>query len=126
MELLGRLIEGLSIGFPLLGCALGWWFWFHQKSASALNTWRRIGAIAGLVSVTASIGFGTFAWVYWNQLSEHGPGPPRATYIATYAGVYAMLFGVVLSLCARGGVRFASLLCCAGLVGFYFLMFLSP
>ncbi len=126
MELLGRFIEGLSIGIPLLGCALGWWFWFHQKNASVLTAWRRMAAIAGLASATASIGLGAFAWVYWNQFPDPRPGPPIPTYIATYAGVYAMLIGRVLSLCARGGVRFASLLCCGGLVGFYFLMFLSP
>src|SRR5271170_3444615 len=103
MDLLGRFIEGLSIGFPLLGCALGWWFWFRQKNASALKAWRRIAAIAGLASLTTSIGLGAFAWVYWSQFPDSGPGPPRPTYIATYAGVYATLLGLALSLCAGGG-----------------------
>jgi hypothetical protein len=126
MELLGRLIEWLSIGLPLLSCALGWWFWHRERNVSSVKAWRRMAAVAGLASVTTSIGLGAFAWVYWNRFPDPEPGPPRATYIATYAGVYAMLAGLVFSLCAKGGVRFASLLCCGGLVGFYFLMFLSP
>jgi hypothetical protein len=125
MELLGRIIEKLSLGVPLLGCALGWWFWFRQKAA-ATKAWRRMAAITGLASLTISVGLGAFAWVYWNHFPDPRPGPPRPTYVATYAGFYAMLVGLALSLCGRGTVRFASLLCCGGLVGFYFLMFLSP
>jgi hypothetical protein len=95
------------------------------KNASILP-WRRVAAVAGMVLVTISIALGAFAWAYWRRFPGPEPGPPKPTYIATYAGVYLMLAALPLSLCAKGGVRIALLLCCSGLFGFYFLMFLPP
>jgi hypothetical protein len=125
-ELFGRTAEWLSMGLPLMGCALAWWSWLRQTKTPSPQYWRRIAAVAGLVSVTTSIAFGAFARVYWNRFPDPSPGPPRPTYVATYAGLYLTLAALPLSLGARGGVRAALLLCCSGLLGFYFLMFLAP
>src|SRR5258707_10688450 len=120
-EVLGRAVEWLSVGLPLLSCALGWRLWIRERKNASIQSWRRIAAVAGMVLVTTSIALGVFAWAYWNRFPDPEPGPPKPTYIATYAGLYLMLAALPLSLCPKAGVRIPLLLACSGLLGCYFL-----
>jgi hypothetical protein len=126
MEFLGRTLEWLSVALPLLGCALGWWLWVRERKTVSIQAWRRIAGLAALLSATTGIALGAFAWAYWIRFPEPRSGPPNPTYVATYVGFYLTLAMFPPSLCAKAGTRAALLLCFVGLLGFYFLMFLSP
>jgi len=126
MEFLARTLEWLSVLLPLLGCALGWWLWVREGKTVPTQAWRRIASVAGLLLATASNAFGAFAWAYWNRFPDPEPGPPKPTYVATNVGFYLTLAMFPPSLCGKAGTRAVLLLCFGGLLGFYFLMFLSP
>jgi len=124
MEFLGHALEWFSVGAPLLGCILGWWFWIVARENVTIPSWRRTAGLLGLILVTVSIAFGGFAWVYWNRFP--GSSPPDPTYVATLAGFALLVVAVPISLCAKSWTRAALIVCLVGLSGFYFLMFLSP
>jgi len=126
MEFLGHALEWFSVGAPLLGCILGWWFWIVARENVTIPSWRRTAGLVGLIFVTVCIAFGGFAWIYWNRFPGPNPGPPEPTYVATYRGLYAAIVAIPFSFCATSRTRVALIFSCLGLAGFYFLMFLSP
>jgi len=111
------------LGVPPVSCLWGWWLWSHEGEAQLVE-WRKKAATIGLVTLTLSVLTGAFALVYWRQ---HPAGPvPEATRITTLAGFGLGMFAVPFAFLANGWMRVALLLGCAGLVGFYFGMFVAP
>jgi len=126
MEFLHRTVEWAPVILAVLGCALAWWFWPRQKQSAGIARWRRVAGTSALILVSASILSGAFAWIYWVESTEPGPGPPRPTFIATYLGLFLVMLAISALLCAKGRIRAMLALSSIGLFGFYFLMFLSP
>jgi len=112
------------LGVPPVSCAWGWWLWRHG-SEKQLAEWRRTATTVGLVALTLSVLTGAFAMLYWRQNPGTGR-PPEPTTIATLVGFGFAVFGVPFSFLATRWLRVALVLCCAGLMGFYFGMFLAP
>jgi hypothetical protein len=112
------------LGMPPVSCLWGWWLWKHNGETQPAE-WRRKSATIGLVTTTLSIATGAFAMLYWRQ-NPGGGAPPEATRIATLAGFGIAVFAVPFAFLANGWMRVALVLCCAGLMGFYFGMFLAP
>ena len=112
------------LGMPPVSCLWGWWLW-KRNGETRLAEWRRSAATIGLVTATLSVMLGAFAMLYWRQ-NPGGSVPPDATRVATLAGFGIAVFAVPFALLANGWMRVALVLCCAGLMGFYFGMFVAP
>jgi len=111
------------LGVPPVSCLWGWWLWSHDGEPQLVE-WRKRAATIGLVTLTLSVLTGAFALMYWRQ---HPVGPvPEATRITTLAGFGFGMFAVPFAFLANGRMRVALVLGCAGLMGFYFGMFVAP
>lgn len=110
------------LGVPPVSCLWGWWLW-RSNGEQQLAEWRKTASTIGLVTLTLSILTGAFAMVYWRQ--HPGGAVPEVTRIATLAGFGAGVFGVPFAFLANGWMRVALVLGCAGLMGFYFGMFVA-
>jgi hypothetical protein len=121
-----QIIPWCPVVTPLLGLALGWWFWTTAKEKPVITPWRRIASLCALILVTASVGFGAFAVIYWDLHPHSSPGPPPPTYVATMIGFWGAVAAVPISLCAMSRTRISLVASWRGLLGFYFLLFLSP
>lgn len=121
-----RAVDVAFLWMPPIACACAWWFWARRDQTTSIPLWRRIAAICGLLLVTLSIGFGSFAWAYWRYSRGYSSGPPEPTFIATYCGAILAVLSVPCSALATSWTRISLCLCSLGLLGFYFLMFLSP
>jgi len=111
------------LGVPPVSCLWGWWLWRYNGEKD-LAEWRKKAATIGLVTLTLSVVTGAFAMLYWRQ--HPGGAVPEATRIATLAGFGVAVFSVPFVILANGWMRVALVLCCAGLMGFYFGMFVAP
>jgi hypothetical protein len=87
--------------------------------------WRQKAATVGLVALTLSIVAGAFAMLYWRYYTGV-PGLPEPTRIATLVGFGFVVFAMPFTVLANAWMRVALVLCCAGLMGFYFGMFMAP
>jgi len=112
------------LGVPPVSCVWGWWLWRHAGE-NHLAAWRRKAATIALATLTLSIAMGAFAMLYWRQ-NPGGAAPPEPTRIATLAGFGFAVFAAPFAILANAWMRVALVLCCAGLMGFYFGMFVAP
>ena len=112
------------LGVPPLSCLWGWWLWSRDSEAQLVE-WRKKAATIGLVTLTLGVATGAFAMMYWRQHPGAGM-PPEATRIATLAGFGVTVFSVPFAILANKWMRVALVVCCAGLIGFYFGMFVAP
>ena len=113
------------IGVPPLSCASAWFFW-ARESKSEQRGWRRTTTTLGLAVLTLSIVSGVFALIYWRRFPGNGSGPPDATYFETHLGFILAVVSLPLCVLARHRTRISSTICFLALLGFYFLMYLSP
>ena len=111
------------LGVPPASCLWGWWLWRHNGERQ-LAEWRKSASTVGLVSLTLSVATGAFAMLYWRQ--HPGVGVPEPTRIATLAGFGFAVFSAPFAFLANAWMRVALVVCCAGLMGFYFGMFVAP
>lgn len=125
-RLFDRLVSVLALSLPPLFCLWGWWAWGKQASSISISRWRRISAGFALVLVSASILLGDFALFYWRLYPGDSPGPPGLTRVTTFLGLDLAILGVVGAVFAKSQTRIATLLCSFTLLGFFFLMILSP
>jgi hypothetical protein len=112
------------LGMPPVSCIWGWWLW-RRQTEKHLVVWRQKASTIALVTSTLSVVAGAFAMLYWRR----SPGlavPPDPTKIATLVGFGFAVFAVPFAVLANSWMRVALVLCCAGLMGFYFGMFLAP
>jgi hypothetical protein len=112
------------LGVPPVSCLWGWWLWRHNGEAQ-LAEWRQQASTIGLVTLTLSIATGAFAMLYWRQFPG-GAVPPEPTRIATLVGFGFAVFAAPFAFLANAWMRVALVVCCAGLMGFYFGMFVAP
>ena len=113
------------LGVPPVSCLWGWWLWRHNGEAQ-IAEWRKTAATIGLVTLTLSVLTGAFAMVYWRQHPGPGGVVPEATRITTLVGFGCGVFALPFAFLANGWMRVALVLGCAGLMGFYFGMFVAP
>ena len=126
MDFLHKAIEWTPPIVAFVGCTLALWFWSKARKSESIPRWRRVSATAALLLLSLSTVFGAFAWIYWTQSTEPGPGPPEPTVISTLIGFFLVAISVPVLLCAKGLTRAMLLMSSVGLFGFYFLMFISP
>jgi hypothetical protein len=112
------------LGVPPLSCMWGWWLW-RTHGEKHLAVWRQKAATVGLAALTLSIVAGAFAMLYWRYYTGV-PGLPEPTRIATLVGFGFVVFAMPFTVLANAWMRVALVLCCAGLMGFYFGMFMAP
>jgi len=125
-ELLSSAVALGTLWMPPIACACAWWLSFRSSSNITISRRRRDATKIGLILATLSIAFGAFALLYWRHYSRDSTGPPYPTFVTTYAGLVLALVSLPFSLSATSWNRLASVLCSIGLLGFYFMMFLSP
>ena len=113
------------LGVPPVSCLWGWWLWRHNGDAQ-IAEWRKKAATIGLVTLTVSVLTGAFAMVYWRQHPGSGGVVPEPTRITTLVGFGFGVFALPFAFLANGWMRVALVLGCAGLMGFYFGMFVAP
>jgi hypothetical protein len=111
---------------PPLSCTCAWWLWIRKHEVMSIPRWRRSATAIALIAVTLSIILGAFAFIYWRHFPGRGPDPPSPTRIATLSGFASAVFAVPFCVLAKSWTRFALVLCCLGLLGFYFGMFVAP
>ena len=121
MDFLGHALEWFFAAAPLPGCLCGWWFWIASRDSVSIPSWRRWATLLGLISVSASIAFGAYAWMYLRWF----PGPAQGrldVFGAMRVGFLAAIVAIASSFCATLRTRGALMLSCLGLAGFYFLI----
>jgi hypothetical protein len=117
----------VDLGFlwmPPFSCACAWWFSLRDSPNIGVSRWLRATTWTGLLLATLSIVFGAFALGYWRRHPEGNP--PYPTFVTTYIGAALALLSLPFALLATSWNRVALVLCSLGLLGFYFVMFLSP
>ena len=125
-ETIGKLIETASSVLPPLGCAWAWALWLRNRTPF-VPKWRRAISGAGLISLTASICFGCIAYVSWVYFdTDRGPSPSSVSQLAAFSGFGLTLCSIPLCIFASSWLRFALLFSAVTLLGFYFLLFISP
>ena len=117
-------IDVVFLGLPPLTCGLAWWSKLRKSRATSSPAWRKTAANAGLVLSTLSIGFGGFAYFYWREFP--GTAPPWPTFVSTWCGLVLAVLALPLSVFSASWTRVGLVVCSITLLGFYFLMFLSP
>lgn len=119
-------INLVFLGLPPLSCGWAWWLWRRKPQSTSVPQWRQTATKSSLVLLTTGIGFGAFAFIYWQQFPESNPSPPEATFVSTCCGLVLTVLAVPLSIFAKSWTRVALVVCSVALFGFYFLMFVSP
>jgi formate hydrogenlyase subunit 3/multisubunit Na+/H+ antiporter MnhD subunit len=119
------LIETASLVLPPLACAWAWVLWLRRRQAPSAPKWRRVASGVALVSLTASICFGGLWWISWEYL-DSASIPSNLEKFAAFTGFGLALCSVALSIFSTSRLRVA--LSCGSLclLGFYYLLFLSP
>ena len=123
-ETIGKLVKTASLVLPTLGCAWAWALWLRSQTPS-VPKWRRALSSAALISLTASICFGSVAYVSWVYF-DRGPSPSSVSQLAAFSGFGLTLCAIPLCIFAGSWLRFALLCSAVTLLGFYFLLFISP
>jgi len=119
-------IDLVFLGLPPLSCGWAWWLWIRKPQSTSVPQWRKIATNSSLVLLTLSIAFGGFAYIYWRWLPGNNPGPPEPAFVSTWCGLVLTVLAAPLSVFAKSWTRITLVVCCFALLGFYFLMFLSP
>lgn len=124
-EIAGNLILMASLSLPPLCCAWAWVLWLRKNQMRALPKWRRLVSCIGLISLTTSICFGCVAYVSYVYF-DRGSSPSPISQFAAFSGFGLTLCSIPLCVFAASWLRFALLGSTVTLLGFYFLLFISP
>lgn len=124
-ETIEKLIQILSLVTPPVTCVWAWWLWVRRRKLDCFPMWRRAVSGVGLAFLTASIGLGGFSWVSYGYFNPE-PDPSWLESLAGFAGFGLAISSVSLSVFANSWLRVALLCSSLSLLGFYYLLFLSP